>query len=71
MQSSSQVQIFDKGKLVYDLPSLDEIQKKCRYEINLMWSELRRFENPHKYYVDLSKKLGALKNGLLNANKNY
>ncbi len=66
-----QVQIFDKGKLVYQLPSLQEIQKKCRSEIDLMWSELRRFENPHKYYVDLSEKLWKLKNGLLNANKNY
>ncbi len=66
-----QVQIFDKGKLVYELPSLQEIQKKCRSEIDLMWSELRRFENPHKYYVDLSEKLWKLKNGLLNANKNY
>ena len=64
-----QVQIFDKGKLVYELPSLDEIQARCRKEISLMWSELRRFENPHKYYVDLSEKLWKLKNDLLNAKK--
>lgn len=56
---------FDKGKLIYDLPSLKEIQAKCRNEIDLM-GELRRFENPHKYYVDLSQKLWELKNRLLN-----
>lgn len=66
-----QVQIFDKGKLIYDLPSLKEIQAKCRSEIDLMWGELRRFENPHKYYVDLSQKLWELKNRLLNSNKKY
>lgn len=64
-----QVQIFDKGRLVYELPTLREIQQKCRSEIDLMWSELKRFENPHKYYVDLSEKLWKLKNDLLKANK--
>ncbi len=64
-----QVQIFEKGKLVYELPELDEIRETCRREVGLMWSELRRFENPHKYYVDLSEKLWKLKNDLLNMKK--
>ncbi len=64
-----QVQIFRGGKLVYELPTLQEIQATCRAELDLMWDELRRFENPHGYYVDLSKKLWNLKNDLLNANK--
>ncbi len=62
-----QVQIFDKGKLVYDLPTLPEIQKKCRQEVDNLWGELRRFENPHKYYVDLSQKLWNIKNDLLSS----
>ncbi|OQB14964.1 MAG: Nicotinate phosphoribosyltransferase pncB2 [Firmicutes bacterium ADurb.Bin193] len=57
--------IFDKGKCVYKLPSLAEIQKTCREKVGRLWDEVLRFENPHEYYVDLSKPLWDLKQKLL------
>ncbi len=59
------VQIFDKGRLVYKLPQIDKIQKYCREQISTLWDEILRFENPHEYYVDLSKELWDMKNGLI------
>lgn len=61
--------IFKNGELVYDLPKIEDIQKYCQEQIDLLWDEVKRFENPHKYYVDLSKKLWTIKNDLLNKNK--
>ena len=60
------VQIFDKGECVYESPSATEIRDFCREQIGTLWSEVTRFENPHEYYVDLSKKLWDKKNELLN-----
>lgn len=60
-----QVPIFEKGKLVYKLPSIDEIRQHCVDEIDGMWDEVRRFNNPHNYYVDLSEKLWTVKQSLL------
>jgi hypothetical protein len=51
------VPIFEKGKLVYDLPPLSVIRNYCKTELASMWEEVLRFENPHNYYVDLSPKL--------------
>ena len=59
------VPVFEKGELVYDLPSLPEIRANCEKEVASLWPEVRRFENPHGYYVDLSEKLMALKDRLL------
>lgn len=61
-----QVPVFKNGELVYELPKIDEIRSYCAEQMNTLWSEIRRFENPHKYYVDLSQKLWAIKHGLLN-----
>ena len=63
-----QVPIFKNGKLVYDLPSLKEIQDYCKKEVDSLWDEVKRFENPHAYYVDLSQKLWDIKYGLLRDN---
>lgn len=60
------VRIFDKGECVYESPSATEIRDFCREQIGTLWSEVTRFENPHEYYVDLSKKLWDKKNDLLN-----
>ena len=60
------VQIFDKGECVYESPSATEIRDFCREQLDTLWSEVTRFENPHEYYVDLSKKLWDKKNDLLN-----
>lgn len=59
------VPIFKNGKCVYDLPKLDEIQSYCLQQIDLLWDEVKRFENPHTYYVDLSEKLWKIKQQLL------
>ena len=61
--------IFKDGKLVYDLPKINDIQTYCQQQIDTLWDEVTRFENPHKYYVDLSEKLWNIKNQLLKENK--
>lgn len=57
--------IFRKGECVYESPSVQVLREYCRMEIDGLWEELKRFENPHKYYVDLSKQLWEIKNELL------
>ena len=63
-----QVPIFENGKLVYDCPTLDEIRSYCIDQVNTLWDEVKRFDNPHTYYVDLSQKLWDIKYGLLKRN---
>ena len=60
-----QKQIFKNGQLVYELPSTEEIRDYCREQIATLWDEVKRFENPHNYYVDLSEKLWNCKQELL------
>ncbi len=60
-----QVPIFVKGKLVYQPPKIDEIKKYCADQLDTLWESVLRFENPHKYYVDLSPKLWNIKHKLL------
>jgi len=60
------VKVYDKGKKIYESPSVNEIQKYCREQVSTMWDEVLRFENPHAYYVDLSQKLWDLRQVLLN-----
>ncbi|MBO7250061.1 MAG: nicotinate phosphoribosyltransferase [Clostridia bacterium] len=62
-----QVQIYASGKLVYKLPTIEEIKAHCEAEIEGMWDEVRRFTNPHNYYVDLSQKLWDIKHDMLAA----
>ncbi len=59
------VKVFENGECIYKSPSIDEIAAYCREQIDLLWDEVKRFENPHDYYVDLSKKLYEIKNILL------
>ncbi len=63
--------IFEKGKLVYDLPSLEVLREYCKMQTDGLWDEVKRFENPHTYYVDMSKKLWDLKYGLLSEYKDW
>ena len=60
-----QVPIFRNGALVYNRPSLEEIRTYCLEQVDTLWDEVKRFDNPHKYYVDLSQKLWDIKYGLL------
>lgn len=57
--------IFEKGTCVYESPTLDEIKAFCSQQVGMLWDEVKRFENPHNYYVDLSQKLWDIKNDLL------
>jgi len=60
-----QVPVFVNGECVYDLPSMEEIRAYCAQQVDTLWDEVKRFDNPHKYYVDLSKKLWDIKYSLL------
>jgi nicotinate phosphoribosyltransferase len=60
-----QVEIFKNGECIYDTPALSEIRDYCKKEISHLWKEVTRFENPHRYYVDLSEKLWNIKHALL------
>lgn len=57
--------IFAKGECVYESPALDAIRQYCMEQVDTLWDEVKRFENPHEYYVDLSKPLWDTKDRLL------
>ena len=63
-----QVPIFKNGELVYQCPTLEEIRTYCLQQVDTLWDEVKRFDNPHIYYVDLSQKLWDIKYGLLKNN---
>lgn len=62
-----QVPIFKAGECVYESPTLQEIQTYCKESLLTIWDEVKRFENPHEYYVDLSQKLWDIRYQLLAA----
>ena len=63
-----QVPVFKGGELVYKLPSLEEIRTYCLAQVDTLWDEVKRFDNPQTYYVDLSQKLWDIKYDLLKSN---
>lgn len=65
------VKIFDNGELIYENPEVSDIRKTAELESDKLWHEVLRFENPHKYYVDLSSDLWNLKQNLINEYSNY
>ncbi|MBQ8974821.1 MAG: nicotinate phosphoribosyltransferase [Oscillospiraceae bacterium] len=62
------VPIFKNGELVYDVPSLEQVKQYCAQQVETLWDEVKRFENPQTYYVDLSQKLWDIKHDLLTVN---
>ena len=60
------VPIYVNGKRVYQTPPLEEIRRHCAEQVETLWDEVKRFENPHRYYVDLSQKLWNERQRLLN-----
>ena len=60
-----QIKIMEKGKQVYTSPSVKEIAKYRKMCVENLWDEVKRFENPHTYYVDLSQELWNLREKLL------
>lgn len=63
------VPIFRGGKQVYQNPSLSEIKQYCAKQVDTLWPEVTRFDNPHKYYVDLSDTLLSLRNTMITEKK--
>ena len=60
-----QEKIFENGKLIYQVPTLPEIAQYAKEQLDSLWEEVKRLENPHIYYVDLSEKLWHLKKDML------
>ena len=63
------VPIFLGGELVYEVPDLQTSRAYCQRQVDTLWDEVKRFENPHNYYVDLSQKLWNIKQSLLNSHE--
>lgn len=61
-----QVPIFLNGECVYESPCLNEIREFCKVEVDRLWNEVKRFSNPHQYYVDLSRELWRCKQEMIN-----
>lgn len=59
------VQLFDNGIPVYDIPKIKDVRSYCQTQVATLWDEVKRFENPHEYFVDLSKPLWDIKDKLL------
>lgn len=59
------VPVFLEGNCVYESPSVMEIRDYCQQDLATLWDECKRLTNPHKVYVDLSKKLYEVKRELL------
>ncbi len=59
------VPIFKNGEQVYQCPDLQQVRAYCQEQVDTLWDEVKRFDNPHTYYVDLSQKLWDIKQELL------
>jgi len=57
--------LFENGKSLVQPRDLNEIKEYCLQQVDTLWDEVTRFENPHQYYVDLSQKLWNEKNRLI------
>ena len=64
------VPVFLKGNRVYQSPPLKEIKSYCKQQVDTLWDEIKRFDNPQTYYVDLSQKLWEIQQELLRKNRN-
>ena len=51
---------------MYRSPDIADIRAYCARQVDNLWDEVKRFENPHNYYVDLSQKLWDVREELLN-----
>lgn len=60
-----QVPVFLNGSRVYKSPPIGEIRSYCAEQLGTLWESVLRFENPHRYYVDLSQRLWDIKQKLL------
>lgn len=60
-----QVPIFLNGELVYNVPSVMERKEYCKEQFETIYPEIKRKDNPHVYYVDLSEPLLKLKKDMI------
>lgn len=63
------VKIFENGKCIYESPNIHEIKDYCKEQLDLLWDEVKRFERPHRYIVDLSQDLWDIRDRLLKEHK--
>ena len=59
------VKVFSHGECVYDSPSVMELRETFKKELDTLYDESKRLQNPHKIHVDLSQKLWDTKKALL------
>lgn len=64
------VEIFRNGELVYDKPGISDIRNYCTKQLDTLWDAVKRFENPHNFYVDLSPKLWQIRDDILRGYRN-
>jgi nicotinate phosphoribosyltransferase len=57
--------IFRGGELVYDQPTLSQIRDYCGAQLETLWDETKRLENPARYYIDLSPRLWQIRDEML------
>ena len=63
------VKVIENGKLAAEMPSLEEIRAHCAEELDTLWDEVKRFANPHQFYVDLSKKLWEIRRDMIDQSR--
>lgn len=63
------VKIFENGNCIYESPDVHEIKAYCKEQLDTLWDEVKRFEKPHRYFVDLSQELWDIKDNLLKKHK--
>jgi nicotinate phosphoribosyltransferase len=61
------VPVFRNGEQVYEVPNIVDTRAYCADCVAHLWDEVKRFDNPHTYYVDLSQKLYNIKQAMLSA----
>mgnify|MGYP000912430143 CR=1 FL=1 len=57
--------IIKNGQIIEEPLTIQEAREHLAHELNTMWDEVKRFANPHRYYVDLSDKLWTIRNNLI------
>ncbi len=65
-----QVPIYVNGKLIYEMPTIEQSRAYHQAQMDTLWPEVKRLSKPHKYFVDLSQKLFDLKNELVEEKRN-
>jgi nicotinate phosphoribosyltransferase len=64
------VEVWDEGKLVYNLPSLEAIRKQRQQDLERLDAGVKRIMNPHIYHVSLTQRLWERKQQLIASTKN-